>query len=352
MFLFLLCFLQKNVYSDVPNITINTDTISDSPIISMPITKVVLYGDRGEIIRSTSHPLQKGIHTLRLESLPSTVSSNSLRLHSSGATLIRMENRIVESPQFDLPEIQELIQELESIQLELSHLIVERLFLVSEFKNFQELKPLSLNKSDFNQNVAQYDASTWKDNWKFIRGQQQLINESIQFIDKNIHIKQQLFNQLKQKVYPILSKPYTQKEREVVAVVYVENSQDVELDLHYTVGNAQWRPTYDIHYDSILDEVRIESAALVQQNTGENWENVEIQFATSRIRPHRTLPQTLTWTLGEKNEYLPSPRPVKNRIASPLNPPPVLSKSESEKTTITQKNQIHQPTKPLKKVDK
>ena len=79
----------------------------------------------------------------------------------------------------------------------------------------------------------------------------------------------------------------------------------------------------------------MESAAMVVQNSGENWENVTLEFATSNRRAYQALPNLLTWTLGEKDEYIPQARPANSRPTTPLYPPFAAQRSQSELDTMS-----------------
>ena len=71
------------------------------------------------------------------------------------------------------------------------------------------------------------------------------------------------------------------------------------------------------------------------QTSGENWEGVNLEFATANRQSYRALPNLLTWTLGEKNEYIPQARPANHRQNPPLYPPFSSQQSKSELDSIT-----------------
>lgn len=60
-----------------------------------------------------------------------------------------------------------------------------------------------------------------------------------------------------------------------------ERPGTAELRLLYLVSSASWEPSYDVHVSSDLTGVSISQVARVRQNTGEDWENVQVQLSTS-----------------------------------------------------------------------
>lgn len=60
-----------------------------------------------------------------------------------------------------------------------------------------------------------------------------------------------------------------------------ERPGTAELRLLYLVSSASWEPSYDVHVSSDFTGVSISQVARVRQNSGEDWENVEVQLSTS-----------------------------------------------------------------------
>ena len=322
--------LSSALAATIPNVTLNTDTIAEAPQVTMPIERVVVYGDRAEVHRIGTHKLTKGINTIRLENIPNTVDANSLRLHLSGVRLLRLESRIVETSTYSLPEVQNLLMKVETLEQQYLKLVSEKQLLTSEIQRLQGIKPKALSESDYSNNVAQYSMNIWKDNWQFFRDQHKELQTSLRQIENEIRITRGELEQLQIESAPILQSPMTQQRREIVAVVESAATKSTTLDLQYTVYGVSWRPIYDVHYDSLTDTARIDTSVMVQQTSGEHWTDVEMELATSTIRQRQELPSMLTWTLGERNEYIPQARPRNGRHQTPLYPPPQAQSSNAD----------------------
>jgi uncharacterized protein (TIGR02231 family) len=57
---------------------------------------------------------------------------------------------------------------------------------------------------------------------------------------------------------------------------------EAELEISYLVGNAGWRPTYDLRAASDLKSADLLLSAVVAQRTGEDWTDVNLTFSTSK----------------------------------------------------------------------
>jgi hypothetical protein len=122
---------------------------------------------------------------------------------------------------------------------------------------------------------------------------------------------------------------FSRRTVEVIAVVEARGVAPVDLQLEYFVPGAQWKPAYDLHYASARGQVRLEAAAVVEQATGEDWEQAELFFSTAVPGRGIDLPELLTWTLGERSEFVPRLRPREPLRAEPLLPFPAAPASEA-----------------------
>ena len=92
---------------------------------------------------------------------------------------------------------------------------------------------------------------------------------------------------------------------------------EFELELSYIVMGASWHPQYDVRVQMAegkdTGEVELTYVGIVQQSTGERWENVNLSLSTARPSQAAVLPELDPWYL---NVYTP-PVPVPLRAASP-----------------------------------
>ena len=327
--------LLMPVEAKVPKVTLSPDTIAEAERLEATIKKVVLYGDRGVVHRTATKTLNSGVHTIRFPNLSSTVSANTIRLDMNGATLLRMDTRVVQTEDYSTKEMKEITAQLEELQLQWSQTLLKQTSYQQELQLLQNLNPNGLSNDDYTDNIAQYNLSLWKQNWTFVGGKIEDIQAALRKLDNELIEIRTQYDRLMAESQHIVHGNATKATLEVVAVVEVQSTKKTTFDLTYTVQGARWTPVYDVHYDSKTDEARIESAALVVQSSGENWEGVQLEFATANRRTYQSLPNLLTWTLGEKNEYIPQARPANHRQNPPLYPPFAAQRSNSELASIT-----------------
>jgi hypothetical protein len=111
---------------------------------------------------------------------------------------------------------------------------------------------------------------------------------------------------------------------DVVAIIDVARA-GADLELEYFVPGARWKPAYDLHYAWARGQIRVETAALVEQATGEDWTDAALLLSTAMPGRGIDLPELLTWTLGEKSEFVPQLRPRRTPPAETPLPMPAPS---------------------------
>src|SRR5205085_140722 len=99
----------------------------------------------------------------------------------------------------------------------------------------------------------------------------------------------------------------------LAAVVTVAMAQagTFELELSYLIMGASWHPHYDVRVqmkgEKSEGEVDLTYVGVVQQSTGERWENVGLSLSTARPSLAAVLPELEPWYL---NIYTPPPAPM------------------------------------------
>ncbi len=98
----------------------------------------------------------------------------------------------------------------------------------------------------------------------------------------------------------------SQRARVVSVTINLAAEREAELRLSYQVRGPGWQPTYRATLDATKSTVLIERQALVAQNSGEDWGNVQLTLSTGQ--PGRATQGRLPreWTL----DVAPPPRPM------------------------------------------
>lgn len=110
----------------------------------------------------------------------------------------------------------------------------------------------------------------------------------------------------------------SQRTRVVSVTVNLAAERDGELRLNYQVRGPGWQPSYRATLDTTKASVQIERLALVAQNSGEDWSNVQLLLSTGQ--PQRATQGRLPrpWTL----DVAPPPPPAAAMPMAAMAPAP------------------------------
>ena len=107
-------------------------------------------------------------------------------------------------------------------------------------------------------------------------------------------------NKLEQEILSQRSKPvinYT----EIVVEIDVEKETDASFFFNYISPNASWKPYYDMRSDGIGKPIKLEAKALVSQNTGIEWNNVDMVLSTNDPYENSKEPIIAPWYINFNN---------------------------------------------------
>lgn len=92
---------------------------------------------------------------------------------------------------------------------------------------------------------------------------------------------------------------------EIEVEIEAKQSGDVQFDFNYITSNASWKPYYDMRSAGIGAPVNLEAKGLVTQNTGINWNNVNLVLSTNDPYDDTQEPVISSWRL---DYYTPLPQ--------------------------------------------
>jgi hypothetical protein len=107
-------------------------------------------------------------------------------------------------------------------------------------------------------------------------------------------------NKLEQEILSQRSKPvinYT----EIIVEIDVEKETEASFSFNYISPNASWKPYYDMRSDGIGKPIKLEAKALVSQNTGIEWKNVDMVLSTNDPYESSKEPIIAPWYINYNN---------------------------------------------------
>ncbi len=289
--------------------------------LEAPIKEVTVYADRALVTRCGSIELEAGEHELRVNNLPQFLR-DSLRAAGRGPRGIRILNVDITTAFRSRPPEAEVI----TLQDELERLVQNQQLLDARRSALNDrrqwLRALGEQSRDFAKGLAkgQMKPQDCADFFGFAANQALQDAEAAQNLEVQLKHVQQEIEAKKRELAQMQGNILPDRLAAVVTVTLAE-AGEFELELSYLVMGASWHPQYDVRVQITSEkgegEVELTYVGVVQQSTGERWENVGLSLSTARPSLAAVLPELDPWYLNVYTPPAPGPlRAAKPRIAS------------------------------------
>ena len=289
--------------------------------LEAPIKEVTVYADRALVLRSGRIELEIGEHELRVNNLPQFLR-DSLRAAGRGSEGIRILNVDITTAFRSRPPEAEVV----ALQDELERLTQNQQLLEARRSALNDrrqwLRALGEQSRDFAKGLAQgqMKPQDCADFFSFAANQALQDAEAAQSVEAELKHVQQEVEAKKRELAQVQGHILPDRLAAVVTVSLAE-AGEFELELSYLVIGASWSPQYDVRVQMTDEkgsgEVELTYVGVVQQSTGERWENVGLSLSTARPSLAAVLPELDPWYLNVYTPPLPVPlRAAKSRIAS------------------------------------
>lgn len=240
------------------------------------ITDVTVFKQNAEVTRKVSSKLLAGKQEIVLTGISTHINPASLQVQIAGApnaTLLSAKyERNYLFPRKNNPEVEKLKARLDILAEETAWIQEQK----SIYKGMEDVinqsKNLHSSESGFNPNQVSEMASIYKTRLFEIRKAVfDLKKEDKKIIEERNHINAQL-----NEINAQFNKPTGNIVLQISSVSPVYAS----FKCSYIVSSAGWKPVYDLRSDGIEKDVVLNYKANVYQNTGQNWDNVNMKIST------------------------------------------------------------------------
>lgn len=269
------------------------------------ITKATVFLSGAQVTRESNIRLSKGTTTLKFKELSPFIDKNSIKVSGIGNfTILSVDFNInhIEKTE-SKPETISLISQIEKLTLEVENKKMA-LNILSERKGF-----LSANEK-----VISSDKVISPNDFKLFK---EIFSSDYESIQKSTLKNQRLVDSLNKEIQ-VLNKQVKEissvKElptSEITVLVSSKVDSDAAITLTYYLSNAGWFPSYDLRVENINSPVKLAYKANVYQNTGIDWNNIELTFSNASPMESAVLPTLNPYYLFFNN--YPSPKADNSR---------------------------------------
>ena len=261
------------------------------------ITDVTVFVNGAQVSRSASTDLKSGTQDVIFTNLTQNLDANSIQLNGKGdftiVSIIHQNNFLTEENKSET--LLSLETQMEELQIEIEKNNAKTTALNAE------KEVLLANKSVGGTTGAQM--SNLQQTATFIRKRLEEINIEIIYLTKGKKDlekqRQKLQNQINEE-----RQSFGQKTGEVKVTLDVPRAQAATFSLSYLVYNAGWVSSYDVRVNDLSQPVALTHKAKIYQQTGEDWNNVNLALATGNPSAGAQVPEMFPWHVSSNTSAI------------------------------------------------
>ncbi|NLY65416.1 MAG: mucoidy inhibitor MuiA family protein [Alcaligenaceae bacterium] len=264
--------------------------------VSSSIGHVTVFSDRALVKRTAQQGIETGEHELVFRHLSYWLDERSIQFNAKGKNSVRVLD-ITTQDDFQANSQQERIAELDRQIKTLEGKIVE---LGDQEKVLQNKAAFleEYQKGSVNQGKETARIST-RELLEIMTFSQNVLAENFQALREVDNKKTALQEELQalQEKRGQLSTNDVVRSKTVVVQLDAPAKDSLDLTLSYVVPGATWRSSYDAHYDSASKSLKLFYYGQISQQTGEDWNNVQLQLSTAQPVIGAVLPELDRWVV-------------------------------------------------------
>lgn len=291
---------------------------ADDIKVESEIKSATVYSDRATVTRTATVQIPAGAHNLVFSGLPMKIFTNSLRIGGTAQASVTFgalshktetsEDFVVAGVQALADRKQEIVNTINLYQVERSALAEANSFITNWAKQANakddgdDATPLDLNPEKW---IAASDGLSAK----------MLANMKAQLaLDLKIAEENKKLEKIDADLNQFLS---DQKQSYTVTVPFESDKPaSLNVELSYQIADVGWQPTYDARLDVESKKLELVQYGSVWQQTGEEWNGIELSLSTAQPSRGASLPQLnpIWLSLYDRDRILP--------MASAISAPP------------------------------
>jgi uncharacterized protein (TIGR02231 family) len=264
------------------------------------ITAVTVYPDRAMTTRSAALSLKPGSYLVSFDNLPPLIQDDSVRVEgrgSAGVTIVGLEVKRVFLEQSGEKRVKEIDEEIRGLERQSGVLDARKAGLASQKVFLDSIRVAWGDRISKELAIGRPTAAELTDASAFVGSGVTRAEELSRELDtEKRQIKDRIDALRRQRDESNGSHRKEAKSVEVSLEVSREGS--LALDLSAVTAQAGWEPSYDVRLAADGKTAGLTFRALVRQQTGEEWRDVDLTLSTARPSAGGSPPELYPWRVS------------------------------------------------------
>lgn len=283
------------------------------------ITAVTVYPDRALTSRTATLDLKTGSYLLTFDGLPTLVEDDSIRVAGKGsaaATIVALEVKRVFLEGSGDKRVQELDREIRTLEQRSVLLDAKKAGISSQKQFIESIRVAWGERISQELAIGRPTAAELQDAVTFVgAGVSKTAEQTVEIEIEKEGIREKIDALRRQRNEASASGRKESKRVEVL--VEVARAGSLTLGLDAVIARAGWVPAYDVRLAADAKSAELTFRALVRQQTGEDWSNVDLTLSTARPASGGAPPELSPWHISLRRPQPPMAKAMLYRSAAP-----------------------------------
>ncbi len=269
--------------------------------VTSKIDEVTVYLEGAIVTRTANHQLNAGVSELLFVDFPPNLNSELIQVKADNAIKILDVNyRLLTSEEKNQKSLHTLNEKAKKLREESDQIAVKQAALQTDLNFIQDRNTLYRNNDNPTaQQMREMDVYLSQRRLAIrtevltLQQKQEQLNESLQKVNAEI----------KETTLANLSATY------VLAVrVEATSTGRKNFTIKYYTPQAGWVPSYQVRVANLTAPISFELTASVDQESGEDWSDVQLKLSTGNPSVGADIPEMQIWPLRPNERYFPAKR--------------------------------------------
>lgn len=280
------------------------------------ITSVTVYPDRAMTTRSAPLTLKPGSYLVSFDNLPPLIQDDSVRVEgkgSAGVTIVGLEVKRVFLEQSGEKRVREIDEEIRALERQSGGLDARKSGLTSQKAFLDSIRVAWGERISKELAIGRPTAAELLEASAFVGTGVTKTEE----LSRDLEMEKR---QIKDKIDALRRQrdeaegSYRRESKSVEVSLEVSREGTLALDLSAVTPQAGWVPSYDVRLAPDGKTAGLTFRALVRQQTGEEWPDVDLTLSTARPSAGGAPPELYPWRISF---YRPLPMAAPVMAAAP-----------------------------------
>jgi len=273
------------------------------------ITAVTVYADRAMTKRSATLPLKPGSYLVSFDNLPPLIQDDSVRVEgkgSAGVTITGIEVKRVFLEQSGEKRVKEIDDEIRALERQAGSLDARIAGVKSQRSFIDSIRVAWSDRISKELAVGKPTAAELAEASAFVGTGVTKAEEQTRDLDAEKLVIKEKIDALRRQRGEV-GGAYRKEAKVVEVGLEVAREGNLALDLTAVTSRAGWEPSYDVRLAADGKNTELTFRALVRQQTGEDWKDVDLTLSTARPAAGGAPPELYPWRVAFFRPLPPMP---------------------------------------------